>query len=350
MKLKIFIVFFVFVSCSNNANYRDSKIEVVSLDIKKLNSINLTLNDLAETVSVVKLNSKNGGMIDKLQQIQICDSFIFILDNSGLYKFFLNGEFISKIGRKGRGPGEYLQISSFTLDVTKRNIYLLDGRIIHKFSYYGEYISCSSPIFGINNILFANKRLYCTQAIINPQYIPDKNLYEITILTDDFNFIDKILPVQRSDKIHPGFAYKSNLFSFNDTVYYNDPLKDTIYFIEDTTVVPKYTFNKGSYSDLEINAIIITETYLILHLSEFNNYNIILYDKQKNISSLLKKNNNFIGFPDPINYYPSFSPRFQDEKWLIDIMYPYQLVSQDSLFKNNSGNEDLYIRLVKVKI
>jgi len=75
------------------------------------------------------LETKNECLIGSIDGIQVLEDKLFILDylTNSLWVFNKEGKFIRKIGGPGQGPGEYLDISDFTIDPLKKEIYLLDS-------------------------------------------------------------------------------------------------------------------------------------------------------------------------------------------------------------------------------
>lgn len=72
--------------------------------------INVNLEELTqlEYVQGISLNSP--------QQVEIQDSSVIIRDVEGVYAFHKNGRFIRQYGKKGRGKGEYINLSAFFID------------------------------------------------------------------------------------------------------------------------------------------------------------------------------------------------------------------------------------------
>jgi len=67
---------------------------------------------------------------------------IYVADggNHRIQKFDKNGNYISTIGRKGQGPGEFIGISDILID-QQDNLYVLGGERIQIFNSSGEYLN-----------------------------------------------------------------------------------------------------------------------------------------------------------------------------------------------------------------
>ena len=85
-----------------------------------------------------------GGMI---KDIKILDDTLIILSGdystkSTLQLFDINGRFIRKIDRSGRGPGEYININKIDIDPIKRHIIVFDsGSGILRYTMNGDFVS-----------------------------------------------------------------------------------------------------------------------------------------------------------------------------------------------------------------
>lgn len=60
-------------------------------------------------------------------KIKLFGNRIYVVDDKKVFcKFSQDGAFISKIGNRGQGPGEYIQVTDFAIDKND-NVHLLDG-------------------------------------------------------------------------------------------------------------------------------------------------------------------------------------------------------------------------------
>ncbi len=102
---------------------------------------------LVDTTSyrVVKLETTEASLIGEISKVEVVGDRILVLDRMGsktVMMFDLEGNFIRQIGRRGRGPGEYISAENFVLDhengyiivsdygTPKQMFYDLDGRFI----------------------------------------------------------------------------------------------------------------------------------------------------------------------------------------------------------------------------
>jgi len=152
------------------------------------------------------------------------------------------GKFVRQISSYGRGPGEYTEIIGF-LEGEKEQVvmwgnnqrlfYNLDGTLSHQtgrfvpfaryFVAYGDfYAGYVSNIFGnaTTRIAFYDK----TGVLVDS--IPEYRSWERTMSSW-------------------GESSDSWLYVFDDNLYYKDVFCDTLYYIKDFELHPRYIFNTG---------------------------------------------------------------------------------------------------------
>jgi hypothetical protein len=98
------------------------------------------LKDAVPIILETTQNSLIGEMIDRLYAM---DSILIIAEDKSIFVFNREGKFSHKIGRAGRGPGEYVSLCDFCVDSVNKIIYVLDRAVdkIHKYEIYsGKHI------------------------------------------------------------------------------------------------------------------------------------------------------------------------------------------------------------------
>ncbi|GAB6013260.1 6-bladed beta-propeller [Viscerimonas tarda] len=141
----ITILLLAMFSCSSDrVTMRQNKnLYVIDIDDKKVESI--FLSSFFKTVKPIILETKDECLIGSVDVLQVYDGQLFILDVkvNNLFVFDIKGRFVRKIGNRGNGPGEYANVSDFTINPNKNEIYLLDHakHNIHKYNIAtGSYI------------------------------------------------------------------------------------------------------------------------------------------------------------------------------------------------------------------
>ena len=116
----------------------------IRLDLSKKKKI-INYSEIVDSIKTIPLETTKEYLVGAVDQIQMDDSLIFILDARQRTIFIFNesGKYVTKIAHEGKGEGEYVAISSFCLDITKKLLCLQDGaqRKIVRYSYRGNYVS-----------------------------------------------------------------------------------------------------------------------------------------------------------------------------------------------------------------
>lgn len=102
-------------------------------------TITVSFNDCFEISSYIPLEETEECHITSIRRIESFEGNYYISSsnaNVGLVVFDNKGKFVRKIGRKGRGHGEYVDIYDFTIDKKNRRILLL----CNKSSFIKEYL------------------------------------------------------------------------------------------------------------------------------------------------------------------------------------------------------------------
>lgn len=84
---------------------------------------NFDVAQIADTVKYIRLETTPEALIGTIYDIQVVDSMIFIFESlpaSRILCFMADGRFRYKIDAIGKGPGEYIDLESFTIDRGRR--------------------------------------------------------------------------------------------------------------------------------------------------------------------------------------------------------------------------------------
>jgi hypothetical protein len=120
-------------------------IEVIDIDHADLCE-KMLFSSFFDTPKVVILETNENCIISNIQSIDFYDGKFYILDDisNALYVFADDGSYIQNIGHQGNGHGEYIEISDFSIDRQKEELYLWDEAMDVALKYNiktGDYIS-----------------------------------------------------------------------------------------------------------------------------------------------------------------------------------------------------------------
>lgn len=130
---------FLTLACCNNEK-TDSASEAIDFAEALSNSKEIPLSKIAKTIQYIPLQTCDSCMLGSIKKIQFAEALIFISDRDQLLTFDSEGRFLSKIGRKGRGPGEYIEVDDFDASLNKRIlIYDASQKKVIKYAFDGQF-------------------------------------------------------------------------------------------------------------------------------------------------------------------------------------------------------------------
>src|SRR5690606_17982625 len=170
--------FLCFVGCRNMSSEIQQKISgsseveasmTISSELLNPRST-ITMDSILDVVEYIPLETNDSAIIGRIDEIVLTNDLIIILDKTQTESIFLfnrTGEFIAKVNRKGKGPGEYMQPSDITVDEQLQELYLLnefpskvivydfEGNFIKEFSLPFRFLAFES--IGDNEFVFTNE-------------------------------------------------------------------------------------------------------------------------------------------------------------------------------------------------
>ena len=146
-----------------------------SIDLDGVKETSIPFSAYFKSPKTIILETNENCLIGHIFDLQVFDECIYVLDTqiaNSLFVFDMSGQFLKKIGSLGQGPGEYIQLSDFTLDKENKNIYLLDfSKRIHQYRLDGSFvrtITLKLQKTNIRNIHYYNNRLLMSVLAFNP--------------------------------------------------------------------------------------------------------------------------------------------------------------------------------------
>jgi hypothetical protein len=129
---------------SGTYNPSDRKIFEVFLD-KGSREDALFLSTISSQARVIVLETTPESMIGAVSKLVATDSMLCVLDkrSKAVLLFDTEGRFLTKVGKVGRGPGEYTSISDCAIASEGETINVLDAntQVIHQYNFRGSYIA-----------------------------------------------------------------------------------------------------------------------------------------------------------------------------------------------------------------
>jgi hypothetical protein len=252
---------------------------------------------IISNIEVIPLETNDNCLLGRIWSLKTSENKFYIqtLDgNNPLYVFDQQGGFINQIGRQGRGPEEFVQLSGFLVD---ENITLFTTGKTLEYSLEGNFLNEQEDWFYFNQSAKIDNDLYALYYGIGTVMKNGDTPSGVVFADHDF----KIKSEYTSRPEHRNrIGYHSNIFSqFRNTTYFMGNYENTICEIKPKQVIPKYLVDFGKYQ--------INDDFLLSIMNERNPINYV---------RLIEKN-----FATYINYYHT-------DKYL---WVKYSLTSDDKL-------------------
>jgi|WetSurMetagenome_2_1015567.scaffolds.fasta_scaffold17247_5 hypothetical protein len=302
------IIVFSFLSCSNS--HQTIPITEIIIDSKNEVDISRSLTtEYFKSRKLVKLETTDESLITLINRLIVYDNKYYIFDqqNKSIFVFDESGKYISKIHNIGKGPGEYIQLTDFTIDTKNKQIILLCD-IPSCLIYYdlnGKYLNQKKNEKLIKYISAGQNSIFFVNFLItyNENYIGIQNESKYS----------EFLPVEDYIKNKDFYSFHPNIIR-SDYTYFLKVYDDLVYELSDDNVVPKYqivfggkAIDKNIIKENELEKIleISSKEKLICRINDFrecDNYlmfgmypynKIAIYNKNEKVCRL------FSGFYDP---------------------------------------------------
>jgi hypothetical protein len=178
---------------------KESVIYTINLDsIKTVDT--LKMSSIFTKARAIILEETDYSLIGMINKLQLFDNYIFVLDNSTAKKLFVfdkkDGKYLRQIGSFGQGPGEYLEIRDFCLDIANREVYIYDAgkQMLHKYNFdNGKYIKSINMRYNekfFHYIMYLNNKIYANVLDHNNLLVEfdlKTNTYKEFLNVDEYN-------------------------------------------------------------------------------------------------------------------------------------------------------------------
>lgn len=290
------IITFLFL---RNKKSKDKITNAIIWDCTSIENNGFKLSNLTQSYSLLQLETNEESLLGSIDKIVYNDKSVYILDKKytlGIYVFnSLSGEFITKIGKFGNGPGEYTEIFDFSIDNDNQRIYVLcERKRVMTYSLSGDFIEEKTLAFYATAMEYLNNRFY---------FINDNMKEDNLVITDrNYKTISSHFPnneygVNYRVLVHP-------LIKQNNELIYHRFLDNNIYRIDSIGNVnilyhvdfgnKKINFDEiKEISSNELKQKMSTSRCHIKYIVDNKEYSIILYfDSNTPCLSIYNKANN----------------------------------------------------------
>lgn len=379
-KIYLFLLFGIvlLLSCSNNSRNslaNDNRlIDSIKLpyfiDIEKQlrKEKSVSLSSIGKELEYIPLETTPNSMMGEILTIQFTTDYIFITayPSNGLLQFDRKGKFIRIVGSRGRGPGEYRQISGFCLDQNTKKIYInscwSDCEIL-EYNFNGQFIRSFKQPLDIDGFLVYDTIGFVFEvADYSPSaggMIPggrDYSYLENNLIITDFA-CKPLFKIKRNFMRYSNFLTNGPAFYyFNSMVHFQQFGVDTLQFLKQKKLEPYAIFNLGKSkmdpnlvfsqsnsedvkkqieSDIWIRLVLENPdnlfTKISFGLSDSSKY--CIYNKKTLETSLLKGTGIINDIDGGIKFWPKY---VYGDSILVDYVNAYKLLE---VIRRNSSSD-----------
>lgn len=210
-------------------------------------------SEMSENFYYVPLETTESSIIGKIDRVLRHEDRIFVLDRERARRVFCfdsKGKFLYRVGKLGKGPGEYSNLEDIVIDPFSNQIGILgDDKIVWYTISDGAYTGLDTKFekFLVDRVsMFDSTTLigYANNQCFSKKYC--SNFYRFN---KEGDVIDQYLPIQANEKnlyIEYENPFSGGVFSSSFTHLLND----SIYVINDRNeMVPRYVVD---YSDMAL--------------------------------------------------------------------------------------------------
>jgi hypothetical protein len=219
----------------------------------------IRLSELNSQIKYIPLQTMEGKVLRSIDDLDIEDSLIIAADYFRLLLFKSNGNIVTEVTRKGKGPTEYLGISAPQL---------IDGKIYVPDKYRNQLRLFDTNGIEYNQISFPNYSLINLPPLNNWVKFTDTS-FVVSIININGQEKYRAVEIGSSGKVIRGFKnttffklYKNNsndhyasspangathIYQFSGKFKLFHRLNDTVWQIDNSGISPAYILKRGKY-------------------------------------------------------------------------------------------------------
>lgn len=223
-------------------------VEAIVISDFKTESL-LDLRMLSADARIIELKSEDVKIPANPIKCVLSDNYIYVLDrqfpvNDELLVFDMNGNYIQKVGGRGRGPGEYLGISDFAI-APDGSIWIEDAVANRMIKYRKDFSYQKSFAMEVD--------VECMEFISDNEILVGLapwNGTDVQVAVMDTLFNIRRVGLKYSEYVDPAFLFSSPKFIKSDKGYfYSRPIDDSIYLFDtEGNIAEQYCLDFGKLS------------------------------------------------------------------------------------------------------
>ena len=221
-------------------------IQTVSIGDALKKSSTVHLSDLASDIEYIQLETNDQCLLGQGVHLIAINNDDLIVPSTVFYRFGTDGKFKNRISRKGKGPGEFVEIGGYSFDSDNKAFYVIDrlGKVM-KFSLDGQLISEHRASLGLYSLMLDEDRVF---NFYPARFTGMPDGYRVIINDLQGEPLRKLLTLDRQsrDDVKMLSLQNSRLYQYEDSTTIWEGLCDTVYRITSSyEVIPRYIMDLG---------------------------------------------------------------------------------------------------------
>ena len=211
------------------------------------------LSSFAKNILYVCLQTIDSLALQGNGRMVFSENLILVRDSKNCLLYDFKGNFISKIGNQGKGPGEYLYISDMGIAYRKEpKIYISQNADLFEYSMDGSFVDKYSKSLLINDTSAARRWEIIRDSLIFGHV--DNNTGKVKLKAVIKNKYGKIIKgFKNYDLLNRGARgpeEEVSIYPFKNLIYYKELENDTLFYLDNNNdLIPEYVFNLGKYKE-----------------------------------------------------------------------------------------------------
>ena len=247
---------YAFYGCNIRNSQTSSEIETINIHPMEADEF-IPLSEIADSIKCIKLQIDSGDAMGRIREIIIKKKYIYAVDISQQVIFVFNKEglLVTKLNKKGRGPGEYSRIGPVFIDDDESYIEIVNytgGKqsILRYKNLSFDYISTtlSYPDISANSVKRHKGLFYfAIQQIDN--HINDKDTNGDLVICDSENNFKVLFDKKIITERHY-FSMTNECFSINnkEELFFSPMYGNRFYQLKDWEAIPLFQIDFGTYN------------------------------------------------------------------------------------------------------
>jgi hypothetical protein len=227
-----------------------TEIDIVS-NVHNMEVINLS--QFASEVKYLSLKNKTP-QYNNPNLIDFFEDRIVATSEDGLLIYDTTGILVTRFGKKGRGPEEFITIENLLFDKNGQ-ILFADTETLFEFSPVGDFVRNYRNIFMAEKDQFIGSFIPLNDSILfchvpNQTGKAENKALLINKKGDIKRTYKNYLKFDRAKPSSNSRDSEAQFYYFKNDLYYKDLNNDTLFILNDEfNLIPKYTFNIGKYKE-----------------------------------------------------------------------------------------------------